>query len=145
MAESYESEGIETMLGIDIASLSTEKRRLLNVSVNEPRFYVVINDYELLPSFTSFIVEYGILQPSGVSVSIRKTRTRYSKLLELYETVVNCYHPSNLPPFPPKCWWGNNTDDLARKRMYAINPFVKSLNLFKDVNKLPQFKAIFER
>ena len=144
MVENYDTENNGSVMNIDVASLSTEKRRLLNLSINEPKFYIIINDYELLPSFTSYIVEYGILQPGGVTVDVRKTRTRYSKLLKLHDMIVNCYHSKNLPPFPPKLWWGNNTDDLARKRLFMMNPFIKSLNQYKDVIRLPQFKDIFE-
>lgn len=133
------------LTGIEINGIAAEKRTLLDQSVCEPKFYITIIDYEILPSFTSYVIEYGVLNSGGKFVTTNRVRTRYSKLLELYTVVQQCYKPKYLPVFPPKCWWGNNTDNLARQRMLMMNPFLKQLNQFKDVINLPQFKNIFCR
>lgn len=129
---------------IELGILSIEKRRMLDECTVEPKFYTIILRYEILNDFICYVIEYGSLLPSGKSVLIKNVRTRYSKLLELYENLKSNYS-KNLPSFPAKQWWGNVNEQTAKYRVLTMNPFVKILNQFPGIYVNKYFVNIFSR
>ena len=131
---------------MEIELLSSSKRSILDKSIIEPKFYTIITGYELNSSFTSYIIEYGVINLiNNKVVTIKKTRTRYSKLLQLYNSVKPIVPDPKFPIFPPKKLWKNNTVETAEYRLNAMNNFVRILNQFSGILSNTYFKSIFYR
>ena len=126
-----------------VSSLAESKRRLLEQSTSIPKFYITIEDYNITTSHTIYNLEYGILDPVKKEVKVYHTNTRYSKLLQLYEEVKAIYGTNNLPSFPGKKYYGNNTDSLAKQRISQMTPFIYTLNTLSYMSEKPVFRSIF--
>ena len=142
----YEPEDIlpDYLAYIEITTLDRIKSQLLSQSQIIPKFYSIITEYKINNTFTTYKIEYGVMEPNGKQVHVCRTMTRYSKILELYNEVKSMFKSSKLPSFPAKRWLCNNTETLAKERLTQMNAFIQQLNLFPGVQELPTFKNIFK-
>ena len=132
---------------VPVSSLSPSKVKLLDNSITIPKFYTEIVGYEINKDFISYVIEYGIIQPGNDTVQLTKAYTRYSKLLDLYDTIKSIYPlvASRLPAFPPKQWFNNVSRKTADYRFSAMKPFIQMLNSIPSVSKLKPFDDIFNK
>ena len=129
---------------LSVHSLPATKQRILEQAVTSPKFYTVIYDYNTTDDdHTIYILEYGILEPFKNEVKVYRVKSRYSKILKLYEEVKSIYGTRNLPSFPGKKYFGNNTDKLAKDRSIQMAPFIHKLNTYPSICDKPIFQSIF--
>ena len=124
---------------LPITSLSKEKQIILDSSINLPKFYTYLVSYKINRDFVSYEIEYGV-KMNDTEVEVIRTWTRYSQLLKLYERLSRLKH--DLPMFPPKKWFMNVNEYIAKYRLMAMNPFVKIINTIYGISDDELFKTI---
>ena len=83
-------------------------------------------------------VEYNltILLPEGISFKIGK---RYSELKNLNDSLKRETNNNAFPKFPPKKFFGFNSEEFINKRQQELNVYFEGICNSKEFSKLPSF------
>ena len=83
-------------------------------------------------------VEYNltILLPEGISFKIGK---RYSELKNLNDSLKRETNNNAFPKFPPKKFFGFNSEEFINKRQQELNVYFEGICNCKEFSKLPSF------
>ena len=128
---------------ISIKAIQPFELRLLTQSVTKPSFFINIIGYEVLEHFVCYKCEINVLRENGETIDVKFTRTRYSILLDLYNNVRNSFVGVDLPSFPPKIWFNNRNEQVAKDRMIKLQPFINSLNKIPNITSNAIFNKVF--
>ena len=134
---------LDVLNTVPIQALPPHKLKVLNSSVHEPKFYITIIGYNIHPDFISYTLEVGRMTKDEQYVQIKHTRTRYSKLRELYDSLINDeLFKHKLPMFPSKQLFNNLTRETAEMRLPFLTAFVESLTCFIEIRLNKHFNQL---
>jgi hypothetical protein len=133
------------MTRLPVGSVTRPKLASLHSSACTPQLYLSLegNQYDFEVNATLYEIEIGVL--SGSEVAVHRRFVRFSGL-ELFDKSMRQIRSNAkyLPPFPPKKFFGNLSEQFVNQRALQLQKYLQALPQIPDLMWQISFAKVFD-
>ncbi|OHT14737.1 PX domain containing protein [Tritrichomonas foetus] len=128
---------------IPLPLLTINKVALLEKSINNPPFYILIEGTQLDQNVVYYDIEL-CLQDDKTAL-LNRTKRRFSQIEKFHQLLKKSVDPKVvLPKIPPKKLFGNTSEEFINERKEALQQYFNILPSIPGIFSLDAFQVFFE-